>query len=96
LNPLCVHVFLCLPQRAHIRDNASCASGDHIRIIEDMDEDGFYQAVHVHGKQGGKQGLVPSNFLREATAEEIDAAEGGQSGDGDEAASAIGKIMVAE
>ena len=56
-------------------DELTLEVGDHIRIVEDMDEDGFYQAVHVYGKQGGKQGLVPSNFLREATAEEAAAAE---------------------
>jgi hypothetical protein len=83
-------------------DELTLEVGDHIRIVEDMDEDGFYQAVHVYGKQGGKQGLVPSNFLREATAEEAAAAvtvgEGGDTTfvvDDREASSEIGKMMVA-
>ena len=51
-------------------------AGDPIRIVEDMDEDGFYQAVHIRGPDAGRQGLVPSNFLREATEEEVVAVDG--------------------
>lgn len=45
--------------------------GDFVRILEDKDDVGFYRAQHIGGSLDGDQGFVPSNFLREPTAAEM-------------------------
>jgi len=55
-------------------EELTLAAGDPVRILEDADPDGFYQAEHLLGPHAGQCGLAPSTFLRAATAEETAAA----------------------
>ena len=85
------------------------AAGDHLRIVEDKDEVGFFVAEHIEGPLAGKQGFVPSNYLAPADSDSIARAglalqskAGGAAdvdsgaADGAGGASDVGSIMVAE
>lgn len=46
-------------------DELPMAPDDVIKVLGDIDEDGFYSAVAITGQHVGRSGLVPSNFIKE-------------------------------
>jgi len=51
-------------------DELGFDADDFLQVFGDVDADGFFEARLLTGPNAGKQGFIPSNFVREASAED--------------------------
>ena len=58
------------PNEDENEDELGFDADDFLQVFGEVDPDGFYEARLLTGPKAGKQGFIPSNFVREASPED--------------------------